>query len=612
MQDDERDVILISVGYGPTVPGAKPPMRFGPVGQQGGERRLNVLISRAKRRCEVFASLTDEDIEPEFASTREGVLAFRLFLQFARTGRMTTAKTAGRDRDEVFETQVAEALHAHGYVVHRRVGVSGIFIDVAVAHPERPDRYLLAVECDGGSYHDARSARDRDRLRRSVLEDHGWAVHRVWSTDWFKRPKQQLQKLVEAVEAARSELAACSEAEAAKAAATTYSFRTVEREDVTKVGRYTVQEGSTGSEPYVEAKLIRPTHLTCELHDAPTGTLSALAEEVVTVEGPVHRDEIVARIREAWGLRRSGGRIQDAVARALAISARQHRILEDGAFYTFPGAPCGVRDRSAARSTTLRRPESLPPAEISTALRSCVGHSFGATEEQAIQAVSRSLGFKATSTQLRDVIAAVLKRDLATGALQRRDSLIDVGPNAPADPAVAPQASPLETLIAGGETSRLEFKETLRWDVRQERINRRLEDVAIKTIAAFANMEGGVLLIGVQDDGTVVGLAADLACSADSRDQFELHLTNLINARFGHAFKASKVRVSFPEAQGRTICRVDVQPSREAVFVSLADQSGAVAERLFVRSGNASHEIPPSQIPRFVQDHFPVPAQSQR
>ncbi|WP_217433665.1 DUF3320 domain-containing protein [Caulobacter sp. S45] len=611
VQGDERDVILISVGYGPTALGAKPPMRFGPVGQQGGERRLNVLISRAKRRCEVFASLTDEDIEPEFASAREGVFAFRLFLHFARTGRMTTAEAAARDRDEVFETQVAEALHAQGYVVHRRVGVSGIFIDVAVAHPERPDRYLLAVECDGGSYHDARSARDRDRLRRSVLEDHGWAVHRVWSTDWFKRPKQQLQKLVEAIEAARTDLAARSQAEEAKAAATTYSFRTVEREDVTELSLYAVEEASAGSEPYVEAKLTRPAHLACELHDAPTGALSALAEEVVSVEGPVHRDEIVSRIREAWGRKQAGSRMREAIIRALAISTRQHRILEDGAFYAVPGAPCRVRDRSTARSTTLRRPESLPPEEISKALRICVGRSFGATEEQAVQAVSRALGFKATSAQLRDVIAAVLERDVASGALQRRESLIDVGPHAPADHA-APPASPLETLIAGGETNRLEFKETLRWDIRLKKINRKLEDVAIKTIAAFTNMEGGVLLIGVQDDGTVVGLASDLACSGDSRDQFELHLTNLINARFGHAFKASKIRVSFPEAQGRAICRVDVQPSREAVFVSLADQSGAVAERLFVRSGNASHEIPPSQIPGFVREHFPTPAQPQR
>lgn len=612
VQGDERDVILISVGYGPTAPGAKPPMRFGPVGQEGGERRLNVLISRAKRRCEVFASLTDEDIEQEFASTRKGVFAFRLFLHFARTGRMTTAEAAGRDRDEVFEAQVAEALHAQGYIAHRRVGVSGIFIDVAVAHPDRPDRYLLAVECDGGSYYGARSARDRDRLRRSVLEDHGWAVHRVWSTDWFRRPKQQLQKLVSAVEAARAELAAQSETERKKTAAVTYSFRTFEREDVTEMELLAVEESSASSEPYIEATLTRPAHLICELHDAPTGALSALAEEVVAAEGPVHRDEIVSRIREAWGLKKAGARIQAAIALALTVSARQHRILEDGNFYARPGATCRVRDRSAARSLTLKRPENLPPEEISTALLACVSRNFGATEDQAIQAVSRALGFKATSAQLREVIAAVLRLNLEAGVLQRRESLIDAGPNAPAQRADPPRPSPLEAEIAGGEHGRLEFKETLRWDVRQEKINKKLEDVVVKTIAAFANMEGGVLLIGVKDDGTATGLEADIACSGGSRDQFELHLTNLINSRFSQAFKVSRVRVSFPEVQGQPICRLDVQASREPVFVTIADQNGANMERLFVRSGNASHEIPPSQMPRFIQDRFPDFGRSSR
>ncbi len=183
VQGDERDVIFISVGYGPTVPGGRVPMRFGPLGTDGGERRLNVLISRAKQRCEVFASMTDEDIDPDFASTRKGVFAFRLFLHFARTGRMTLAESTGRDHDSVFEEQVAKALQARGLQVHRQVGLAGFYIDLAVADPDRPGRYLLGIECDGASYHSAKSARDRDRLRQSVLESHGWSIHRVWSTD---------------------------------------------------------------------------------------------------------------------------------------------------------------------------------------------------------------------------------------------------------------------------------------------------------------------------------------------------------------------------------------------------------------------------------------------
>jgi predicted HTH transcriptional regulator len=162
----------------------------------------------------------------------------------------------------------------------------------------------------------------------------------------------------------------------------------------------------------------------------------------------------------------------------------------------------------------------------------------------------------------------------------------------------------LEALIAEGEHAQLEFKESLRWDVRKGTVNKKLEDVAIKTVAALANYNGGTLLIGVSDYGEVVGIEPDIACLGGNRDKFELHLTNLLSARFSESFKATKIRVSFPQLAGKMICRIDVQRSREAIYVTLPDQSGAMAERLFVRSGNASHEIPPSQIAGFVREHF--------
>lgn len=112
------------------------------------------------------------------------------------------------------------------------------------------------------------------------------------------------------------------------------------------------------------------------------------------------------------------------------------------------------------------------------------------------------------------------------------------------------------------------------------------------------------LLIGVDDSGAAVGLEPDFECLGGNRDKFEVHLTNLLNARFSRAFRATRVRVTFPELDGKMICRLDVQPSRTPVYVSTADQSGMVAERLFVRAGNASQEIPPSQIAAFVREHF--------
>jgi very-short-patch-repair endonuclease len=603
VQGDERDVIFISVGYGPTAPGLKPPMRFGPLGQDGGERRLNVLISRAKRRCEVFASMTDEDIDPDFASGRKGVLAFKMFMHFARTGRMTMAEASARDHDSIFEAQVAEALHARGYQAHRQVGIAGFFIDLAIADPERADRYLVGIECDGAAYHSARSARDRDRLRQAILEDHGWIIHRVWSTDWFRRPKAELDRVARAIEAAKAELAARGEREA-KRRPVKLEIVSVDREDVTEMGLVAVEAPEPAPVAYVEANLIKPSHVSCDLHEAPTGILTQLAEQVVAIEAPVHIDEIICRIRDAWGLKRAGGRIQDAVERAVAVAVRQHRIMEDDYFYSVPHGEVVVRDRSGTRSATLRKPEMLPPAEIRVALLDIISRNFGATEDQVVLAASRAFGFKSTSGQLREIMLEEVQQMLSKEELARRDSLIELGPNAPVRAAKEPAPTPLEKLIGTGESEKLEFKQTLRWDVRQQTVNKKLEDVVIKTIAAFANGSGGTLLIGVRDDGVIAGIEQDVASTGGSLDKLELHATNLLNSHFPTAFWANRVKVAFPSVGASRICRIDVEASRNPLYVKVGDRNGVVAERLFVRSGNSSHEVSPSQIAAFVRERF--------
>ena len=602
VQGDERDVIFISVGYGPTVPGGRVPMRFGPLGTDGGERRLNVLISRAKQRCEVFASMSDEDIEPDFAGTRKGVLAFKLFLHFARTGKMTMAESTGRDHDSVFEEQVAKALQARGYQVHRQVGLAGFFIDLAVSDADRPGRYLLGIECDGASYHDARSARDRDRLRQSVLESHGWTIHRIWSTDWFQRPKEQIDLVVARVEAAKAEHDA--RAAGAKASrAVPINIFTVEREGFTEVG-LTAMEAEPVSTLYEEAELTRPHHLVCELHEAPRGALSALAEEVVKIEGPVHVCEVVNRIRDAWGLKRAGARIQDAVESAIAVSVREGRIAEDGDFLGIPGKSAKVRDRSAVRSSSLRKSDSLPPAELETAIFDVVRANYGATDDQVVLAAARAVGFKSTSSQLRDLLAEVVDGAIAGERLERRNGMLVIGASAPTVKAPERPASPLTEIIARGENEQVEFKETLRWDVVLGEQNKKLEDVAVKTLAGFANRSGGTLLIGVADDGTVPGLARDFACVGGNQDKLELHLTNLLGKHFGSAFQAARIRVSFLQHEGVEVCRVDIERSMTPVFVSTADRNGALMERFFVRSGNSTQELTPRETAAYIGEHF--------
>ena len=419
VQGDERDVIFISVGYGRSVPNGRVPMRFGPLGTAGGERRLNVLISRAKQRCDVFASMTDEDIGPAYAAERAGVNAFRIFLQYARTGRLSMAEVTGRDHDSVFEAQVANALRMRGYEVQAQVGLAGFFIDLAVLDAERPGRFLLGIECDGAAYHSARSARDRDRLRQTILEEHGWAIHRIWSTDWFQRPTEQLDVLIRRIEALKAEFDELRE-DVALTEQLDAEARYVEREAVTD------EEGAAGFAPYEEVTLMRPHHLIGELHEAPQGALTELVVRAVEVEGPVHRDHVITRLREAWGLKRAGGRIEDVVGRSIDIAIAMGRITRSGEFLSAPNRPLVPRDRSGVNAIALRRADMLPPAEIEVAALQLIERSFGATRDQVVQAVSRGFGIRNTSSQVRSVLEQAVDTMIARRQLREVAGVLTV------------------------------------------------------------------------------------------------------------------------------------------------------------------------------------------
>src|SRR5439155_21984610 len=154
VQGDERDVIFISVTYGPDRHG-NIFQRFGPITGRNGHRRLNVLFTRAKRRVVVFSSLTADQVKVESGSSW-GVRALKGYLAFAQTGTLGETEFSGREPDSDFEVEVAQSIRGAGYEVVAQLGVAGFYLDLAIKHPQRADAFLLAVECDGATYHAAR------------------------------------------------------------------------------------------------------------------------------------------------------------------------------------------------------------------------------------------------------------------------------------------------------------------------------------------------------------------------------------------------------------------------------------------------------------------------
>lgn len=410
VQGDERDVIFISVAYGRNTQGYMA-MRFGPLSSEGGERRLNVLISRAKRRCEVFSSITADDIDLERAKGR-GVAALKIFLSFAKTGRLSIAKRTDREVESPFEESVKRALEQVGYDVHTQIGIAGFFIDLAIAHREFPGRYVLGIECDGVAYHSSKSARDRDRLRQAVLEDHGWIIHRIWSADWFSKPEEQIRKVVDAVEQAKVALKASSAIDKAKA-----TPRTSLRVDFFERGDHETAIATVGrrEEPYQEHRFTPPVGR--QPHEVSEREMAEIVVGVVTAEGPIHESEVIARVRSNWGLGRAGGRIQQAVVAGLERATTQGRVAEERATYDVPGRPVRVRNRAAVQSSGLRKPDNLPPSEVRCAITNCVRAGMGAKRDEIASDVADAFGFAAVSAQLRANIDSIVGEMLNSGAL---------------------------------------------------------------------------------------------------------------------------------------------------------------------------------------------------
>jgi transcription elongation GreA/GreB family factor len=196
VQGDERDCIIISTTFGRPPGVSKPRQNFGPISRQGGWRRLNVLFTRARNSIGLFTSLRPEDIVTD-GTTPDGTKALQAYLEYARSGVLEMPAETEEDPESDFELAVINVLRTMGYEVTPQLGVSGFRIDIAVRHPDFPGAYLAAIECDGAQYHSARSARDRDRIRQEILESQGWdgRIWRIWSTDWFQSPQQEIAKL---------------------------------------------------------------------------------------------------------------------------------------------------------------------------------------------------------------------------------------------------------------------------------------------------------------------------------------------------------------------------------------------------------------------------------
>jgi len=411
VQGDERDVLIFSVGYGKDKFG-RLTMNFGPLNSAGGERRLNVAVTRARKKVIVVSSIRSSDFDLG-GINREGVRVLHKYLDFAERGPDALAlQISEGEFESPFEQSVAASIRGLGFGVVPQVGCSKFRVDLGVVDPEHPGRFVLGVECDGVSYHSSATARDRDRIRHQILEKLGWKIHRIWSPDWVTRHETEMNRLKTAIE-----IALKSSKEKFPTPYSKSSKGPISPDPPTVVDKEI---------PRIDEGFVIPdwvsTYTVCwpdvpytkglQFHDLETlPVLKKMLYQIVETEGPVHKDVAATRLARAWDLDRVGERMMNAVRAAWRTLSREKLLRIQGEFLWPSREPFQVvvRQPNPSDHHSRRSIHEIPPEEIAVAMKNLVRDSLSIERDKLLRYVARIFGFDRAGNHIQKALENTLE-----------------------------------------------------------------------------------------------------------------------------------------------------------------------------------------------------------
>jgi very-short-patch-repair endonuclease len=371
-------------------------MRFGPLGQKGGERRLNVAITRAKQNIKLVSSIMPSDINLGKTES-EGVRMLRSYIEFAISGSDTLHTAHNADDNDAFVDVVYEFLSSKGYKIKKYLGCSEYKIDIAIMHSEIENCFVAGVECDGFSYSVAKTARDRDHLRKSILQSMGWNIYRVWSTEWIERTESEKQKLLAFIENSIANYTIeplAEEAQPTKAYENTEDLTEHFYEDVFDDSQdqenpfITESSNPYGFEDYVEANW----------RDAPRNSAGKITDSdalkyIVGVEQPISIDLLYQRMAKAYGQQKATVKIRNNVNTLMNYRDNKELFhIDTEGFVTLTGF-ADLKVRIPAEESTPRQIQHISSDEIGLAMKIIASHAIGISIGDLIDATVRTLGY---------------------------------------------------------------------------------------------------------------------------------------------------------------------------------------------------------------------------
>ncbi|NJN55078.1 MAG: DUF3320 domain-containing protein, partial [Anaerolineae bacterium] len=415
VQGDERDVILISMGYGRAADGSLS-LNFGPLNLSGGERRLNVLITRARQRCEIFTNFYPDDLDVDRVEGRSiGIL--KQYLHYAQTGHLPLLAGDEASQAAPFEEVVAHRLQERGVQVVHRVGDGQMRMDLAVLDGRRPGYYAMGLECDGDNYHLARSAHDRDRIQAQVLDRLGWRVWRVWSHAWWHDPAGELARLLRAIAGEEVATAVLPPTllplERYAALETAVTPRSVAEYQLAKVGLPVSK--TSFARRYESASFRKEVQNRLEI--------------VVAVESPVHVMEVMRRLWQAAGYKVLTA--DEVIANRMVDEALANgRLRRQGNFLWRTTMQRAIVRNRAQLPKVSRKFDLIAPEEVEEAVLLVIDDAVLVGREDVPLVVGRLFGFRQVgggmATAVQEAIDRLVQRGWVTAVAGQLQTSVDL------------------------------------------------------------------------------------------------------------------------------------------------------------------------------------------
>jgi very-short-patch-repair endonuclease len=423
VQGDERDVILFSVGYGPDANGHVS-MNFGPLNRIGGERRLNVAVSRARYEMIIYSTLRSDQIDLN-RSSAVGVAGLKRFLEYAEKRENPVLSRANRHAARSMAEIIAQKLKDHGYQVDTNVGCSGYRIDLGIVDKRQPSNYILGILCDGENYRQTKTARDREIVQNSVLKMLGWNIHRVWTMDWWEKPEEVLVAIEEAIKMAEQGIEDIPEATSITPDHTPTQPNEVEAISLQEAPIQSLDintlESRAEKQGYAReytAAILPPAKFFPEDFMYPGYKQYVMGQitEVINAEAPISRQLLCKRVLSAWGIARLGQRL-DAHFESLFKMMPFHKVVHEG-------IACFWQSKEQMDNYSIFRPNSgrdatdLPPEEVANGIKQVLEEQISLPTSDLARLTGQLFGYARMGTNVGTAMNRGIKVAVAKGYIK--------------------------------------------------------------------------------------------------------------------------------------------------------------------------------------------------